>query len=345
MATLKDVARLTGLGLGTVSRALSGHPNVRPETRTKVEAAARQLGYSSNGLARALRRNRSYSVGLILPDLENEFYTTAASVVQARLATEGYRLLVSCNNNDAKVDKELLRSLVESRVDGIVHTPCTAAGADDVRASNPRLPVVEYARRSHARGVDSVIGDDERGAAEVVRHLAELGHRRIAMVAGPEGLSTTTDRERGFREACVRFGLPKRGCPVLHGSSYDADWGQRATELIVERHPGVTAIFTAGARSALGALLTLRARGLSVPRDMSLVGFLRPAWLDVSDPPLTSYALPLGEMSTVAANLLLERVQRPTADIDPEPRVIRFEGHLVVRQSTAAPRTHALPRS
>lgn len=342
VATLKDVAEHAGLGLGTVSRALSGHPNVRPETRRKVEEAARLLGYSSNGLARALRRNRSYSVGLILPDLENEFYTTAASVVQRLLRAEGYRLLVSCNNNSAEVDLELLRSLMESRVDGIVHAPCTPEGADSVRAANPRVPVVEYARRSSARGVDSVIGDDERGASEVVHHLAELGHRRIAMIAGPGELSTTVDRVRGFQDACVRLGLPKRGCPVLHGPSYDAQWGEAATNRILDRHPGVTAIFTSGARGSLGALKALREREVAVPSDLSLVGFLGPDWLDVTNPPLTRYVLPLAEMSTMTARLLLERMQHPREPHALEPNVMRFEGKLVVRESTAPPRAREL---
>ncbi|GAB3569407.1 LacI family DNA-binding transcriptional regulator [Amycolatopsis endophytica] len=342
MATLKDVAEYTGLGLGTVSRALSGHPNVRPETRRKVEAAARELGYSSNVLARALRRNRSYSAGLILPDLENEFYTTAASVVQRVLRTEGYRLLVSCNNNSADVDQELLRSLMESRVDGIVHVPCTSEGADAVRALDPRIPVVEYARRSSARGVDSVIGDDERGAAEVVRHLVDLGHRSIAMITGPADLSTTVDRVRGFHDACARSGLPKRGCPILHGPSYDVEWGEAATDRVLERHPAVTAIFVAGARGALGALKALRNRNLSVPSDLSLVGFLGSGWLDVTDPPLTRYVLPLEDMSAMTARLLLDRIQHPRDGRRTEPNVMRFEGRLMVRESTAPPRTHEL---
>jgi LacI family transcriptional regulator len=342
VTTLKDVAKHTGLGLGTVSRALSGHPNVRPETRKRVEEAARLLGYQSNGLARALRRNRSNSIGLIIPDLENEFYTTAASVVQSLLAEEGFRLVVSCSNNTPEADLGLLRNLVENRVDGIVHVPCTPEGADAVRASNPQIPVVEYARRSHARGVDSVIGDDERGSAEVVRHLVGLGHRRIAMIAGPAALSTTMDRVRGFQEACAKFKLPKRGCPVLHGSSYDAQWGETATYEILARHPDVTAIFASGSRGALGTLKALRAKGLSAPADMSVVGFLRPAWLEVSNPPLTSYALPLEQMSTMTAGLLLDRIQGRRTAGNGEPNVMRFEGRLVVRESTAAPRTHKL---
>jgi LacI family transcriptional regulator len=338
MATLKDVASHTGLGLGTVSRALSGHPNVRPETRRRVEAAARALGYQSNGLARALRSNRSNSIGLIIPDLENEFYTTAASVVQGLLATQGYRLVLSCSNNDPDADLELLSSLIENRVDGIVHVPCTPMGSDAVRATNPHVPIVEYARRSNARGVDSVIGDDERGSAEIVRHLVDLGHRRIAIIAGPPGLSTTTDRVSGFEQACGKYRLPKRGCPVLYGPAYDAQWGETATNDILDQHSDVTAIFASSSRGALGALKALRKRGLVVPKDMSIVGFLNPPWLDVSNPPLTTYELPLNDMGDTTARLLLDRIRRPRPTDSNEPSVQRFQGRLIVRESTTAPR-------
>jgi LacI family transcriptional regulator len=338
MTTLKDVAKQTGLGLGTVSRALSGHPNVRPETRRKVEAAARLLGYQSNGLARALRQNRSYSIGLIIPDLKNEFYTTAASVVQSMLATAGYRLIVCCSDNSPDVDVELLSSLIENRVDRIAHVPCTPEGSDAVRVMNPQVPIVEYARRSNARGVDSVLGDDERGSMEVIRHLTELGHRRIAVIAGPPELSTTIDRVKGFQEACTRFRLPKRGCPVLYGPSYDVQWGETATTEILDKYPDVTAIFASSSRCALGVLKALHRRELSVPRDMSVVGFLNPAWLDISDPPLTTYELPLTEMGDMTARLLLDRIRRPRTAASAEPTVMRFDGRLIVRQSTAEPR-------
>ncbi|MDQ1486306.1 MAG: LacI family transcriptional regulator [Actinomycetota bacterium] len=339
MATLKDIARETGLGLGTVSRALSGHANVSLETRQRVKRAAREMGYQSNGLARALRRNKTNSVGLIIPDLENDFYTTAASVVQRLLAAESVRLVVACSNNDPETDRELLTSLIESRVDGIIHVPCTARGSDEIRRLNPNLPIVEYARRSLARGVQSVIGDDERGSAKVVDHLVDLGHRKIALVVGPEGLSTTTDRVAGFEEAVGRHRLPKRSCPILYGPAYDSDWGQQATNELLDRHPDITAIFASSSRGALGALKTLRGRGLVVPRDISLVGFLNPAWLDVSDPPLTSYELPLDVMGDLATRLLLDRINRPDKPSDDQPQVVRLDGRLVIRSSTGPPRT------
>ncbi|WP_346055769.1 substrate-binding domain-containing protein [Amycolatopsis dongchuanensis] len=129
---------------------------------------------------------------------------------------------------------------------------------------------------------------------------------------------------------------------MLHGSSYDAQWGESATNVVLDRHSGVTAIFTGGSRAALGALKALRDRGLSVPSDMSLVGLLGPDWLDVTNPPLTRYVLPPAEMSTMTARLLLERLQHPRGAVPAEPNVMRFEGRLVVPDSTAPPRTHEL---
>lgn len=338
MTTLKDVAQVTGLGLGTVSRALSGHPNVRPETRRRVEAAAKELGYQSNGLARALRSNRSNSVGLIIPDLENEFYTTAAAVVQDLLANEGCRLVVCCSDNDPEMDRELLISLQGNRVDAIAHVPCSSEGSDVIRAQNPSLPIVEYARRSDSENVDSVLGDDERGSSLLTRHLLDLGHRSLAMIAGPKGLSTTVDRVAGFESACRNAGLRDADVHVLYGDSYDAEWGAEAVRLILDEHPGVTAIFASSSRGALGAIRELHRAGVDVPREMSMVGFLNPPWFDVCSPPITTYELPLQQMGHMTAQLLMRRIRREAAPHEPGHNVIRIQGRLIVRASTAVPR-------
>src|SRR5882757_1081813 len=143
VANLKDIAKETGLGLGTVSRALSGAPRVSPETRRRVEEAAERLGYRSNALARALRQSHSMTIGLVIPDMENEFYTSGAAILQEVLAAQGYQLVLCCSNNDPVTDAELLASLVEQRVAGIAHTPCSPAGARVARELSPGMPVVE----------------------------------------------------------------------------------------------------------------------------------------------------------------------------------------------------------
>jgi LacI family transcriptional regulator len=337
VANLKDIAKETGLGLGTVSRALSGAPRVSPETRRRVEEAAERLGYQSNGLARALRQSQSKAVGLVIPDIENEFYTSGAAILQEVFAAQGYRLVLCCSNSDPSTDAELLTSLVEQRVDGIAHTPCSPAGSQGIRKLSPRLPIVEYARRSELDTVDSVTGDEQRGSAEIVEHLVRLGHTSIAMIAGPTDLSTTAARVAGFQETCRRLRLRKRDCPVLTGT-YDAAWGKSATRRVLEEHPGVTAIYASSSRIVLGTLETLRELKIGIPEEMSVAGFLNPLWYEIASPPLTTYELPLKEMGAMAAQLLLQRINQANGTTLQEPRTVRFEGRLIVRESTGAPR-------
>ncbi|MCI3244885.1 LacI family DNA-binding transcriptional regulator [Streptomyces spinosisporus] len=343
VATLKDIAQETGLGLGTVSRALSGAPKVSPATRRKVEQAAKRLGYQTNALARALRQSQSKAVGLVIPDIENEFYTSGAAILQDVFAREGYRLVLCCSNSDPETDAELLASLVERRVDGIAHTPCSPQGAQVIRTLSPTLPIVEYARRSELDSVDSVTGDEQRGSAEIVDHLVGLGHASIAMITGPKDLSTTQARLAGFDDACRRQRLRRRDCPRLVGA-YDAEWGREATLRILRDHPGVTAIYASSSRIVLGVLETLREAGVSIPDDMSVVGFLNPRWYGVASPPLTTYELPLKEMGDIAARLLLQRIDAGSDQSSHERRSVRIEGRLVVRQSTSRPRVGPVPR-
>jgi LacI family transcriptional regulator len=162
------------------------------------------------------------------------------------------------------------------------------------------------------------------------------------MIAGPKGLSTTEDRVAGFRQACDQHGIAPDEGIVLHGPAYNAGWGETATYQILDDHPETTAIFASSSRGALGSLKALHARGVDIPSDMSIVGFLNPTWLDVSDPPLTTYELPLNEMGDMTARLLLRRIRNPTKDEPIEPNVVRFQGRLIVRASTAPPRHRSL---
>lgn len=342
MATLKDVAAASGLGLGTVSRALSGHANVHPATRRRVEEVARQLGYQPNVLARSLRRNSSKVIGLVIPDLENSFYTSGAAQIQEILAEEGYQLIVGCSSNDPGTDAALLLSLVERRVDGIAHVPCTPGGADQIRATNPKLPIVEYARRSSTEGVDSIVGDEVLGSQLLVQQLVDAGHSRIGMIAGPASQSTTTARVMGFLNGVRLAGLDSAECPVIHGS-YDPAWGEEGARRLLREHPRTTAIFASSSTIVLGAYRVLASLGIRIPQDVSVVGFLNPPWFDVLAPPVTTYELPLKDMGSMVADLLLKRIRSIEADDPlPEPRTVRLEGKLIPRASVARPRETAL---
>jgi LacI family transcriptional regulator, galactose operon repressor len=331
MTTIREVARASGFGQGTVSRALNGGPRVRPETRAHVIAVAEQLGYRPNPVAQALRTKSSRTVGLIVPDLQNEFFMAGAEVVQDRLAKSDYRLIVGCSNNNDQLDQTIMQSMAERRVDAILHVPCTRLGSTWLAAAFPDLPVVEFGRRSSRDDVDSVVGDEEIGAAKVVSHLVERGHSRIAMITGPSTLSTSKARIRGFRRGLRAAKLVAGQCPIS-SVEFTPRAAESATDDLLREHPDVTAIFAATSRGAAGVMRALHRRHILVPEDVSVVGFLDPEWFDSVHPSVTCYRLALSEMGTAAAILLLERLSQAAPR---RPRRLVVPGELMVRESTA----------
>lgn len=339
MATLRDVARHVGLSIATVSRALSGHPHVDEGTRRRVLNAAAEIGYQPNALARALRQSRTKTVGLVIPDILNDFYAECATVLQHELEQRGYRLILCISNSDPESDAGYLRTLVEHRVDAIVHVPCTEEGAHRSISAPKPIPVVELLRHTEHGRCDAVVTDDREGAAALTQHLIALGHRSIAMITGSSLFSTTRYRVEGYRDALRLGGLPLSEARIAYGE-YSRAFGYDATMEMMRARLRPTAIFSSGSPLTLGVLSALKELRLQIPGDVSLVCYEDPEWYAAQNPPLTCYALPLREMGRVAAELLMKRLAEDGAVA--EPQVMRFAGRLVVRGSTRAVRALAI---
>ena len=337
MATLRDVAKRVGLSAATVSRALSGHPYVDEQTRVRIVRAARELGYRPNALARALRVQTTRTIGLIIPDIRNDFYAESATVLQGALEEHGYRLILCISNSDPAHDRSYLRTLAEHRVDGIVHVPSSPTDARELEAGGRRIPVVELLRHSPDAPFDAVVSDDREGAAALTRHLLGLGHRRIAMLTGPDAFSTTRYRVEGYRGALREAGVDPADEIVLYGT-YSPASGRVQTRQVLAMRPPPTAIFSSGSPLTSGVLRALGDARVRIPDDLSLVAYEDPDWYAISSPALTCYALPLREMGRVAAEHIVARVTAGEG-VPPEPAVLRFSGRLVVRESTAPPRS------
>jgi LacI family transcriptional regulator len=337
MATLRDVAISAGLSPATASRALSGARYVDAGTRSRVMTAANALGYRPNALARALRAKQTMTVGLIVPDIRNDFYAETATVLQRAFEERGYRLLLCISNNEAQSDRSYLRTLTEFRVDAIVYVPSTPAGARDLLAAPKRIPIVELLRHSDEGRFDAIVSDDREGAIALTAHLLALQHRRIAMIAGPEPLSTTRYRVAGYREAMRGAGLAAR----VERGPYTPEHGYRATRDLLAHEAPPTAIFSSAAPLTVGVLRALKDLGASVPRDVSLAAFEDPEWYAAQNPPLTCYALPLREMALLAVDLVTRRLAEP-AEAARAPVTQRFTGRMIVRGSTAAPTASAI---
>jgi LacI family transcriptional regulator len=330
MATLRDVAADTGLSPATVSRALSGARYVEEATRARVVAAAQALGYRPNALARALRSKQTMTVGLIVPDIRNDFYAETASVLQGAFEERGYRLLLCISNNEAESDRSYLSTLAEFRVDAIVYVPSTPTGARGLLSAPKRIPIVELLRHTEEGLYDAIVSDDREGAVALTKHLVLLGHRRIAMIAGPESLSTTRYRIAGYREVMRAAGLAAR----IERGPYTPDHGYTATRDLLAAQAQPTAIFSSAGPLTVGVLRALKDLGAAVPADVSVVAFEDPEWYAAQNPPLTCYGLPLREMALLAVELVLKRLAEP-ADGERPPATLRFSGHLIVRGSTA----------
>ena len=334
MATLRDVARELGLSISTVSRALNGYPHIDERTRARVQRAAKALNYQPNALARALRQQETKTVGLIIPDILNLFYAEGAAVLQATLEEHGYRLVVCISNDNPDSDRSYLEALLQQRVDGIVHVPCTVAGARMVRDSS-MVPLVELNRCSDGGLFDAVLPDDRDGALRLTRYLLGLGHTRIAVIAGPEQYSTTIGRIAGVQEAYREAGVSFDELLIIPGQ-YTPAWGAEATRHVIAMERRPTAILAAGNQIVLGALQVLGNHRLRIPSDISLAGFDDPGWFAAWQPGITTYALPLREMGLVAAQLLLSRMTLPK-DSPSMATVTRLAGQLIVRESCARP--------
>lgn len=340
MTTLRDVAGELGLSISTVSRALNGHPHIDERTRKRVRQTAARLNYQPNVLARGLRNDQTKTIGLVIPDILNQFYAAGATILQSTLRQSGYRLIVCISNDDPATDRECLLELTQHRVDGIVHVPCTPDGAKALRDSSVSVPIVELNRCSEGGIFDAVIPDDREGAFQLAQHLIELGHRAIGVIVGNPSLSTTRARLHGFEDALRAANISLDGCPILHGD-YSKQWGKEAAEQLIQLHARPTAIFATGNQIVLGALQALEEAKLAVPNDISLIGFDDPDWFAVWRPAVTTYALPLQEMGLLAGRLLLDRMRVPQAE-QGMPTISRVSGRLMIRQSAAPPAEHAV---
>ena len=323
---LTDVAREAGVGYGTASRAISGRGSVDAATRGKVLAAAEKLGYRTNAMARALRENKTRTVGLIVPDIINEFYTESAAVLQNELDKSGYQLVVSTIGNDAEKERRAIESMLNRQVDAVVHVPVNP------RADFPKdYKVVELNRHSDLDR-PTVTSDDATGLKELVLHILDQGYRDIGIIVGPAELSTARDRKAGFINALeseatqqgIREELRYR---VVH-SRYSPTGGYDAFAEYAKDLPEI--IVPLSTQLTLGVLKATQERGIKIPNDLALSCYGVAEWLAVWGPGITVFAPDLPAMGAAAATQVLTLL-----DDSPLPHNhLSIPGQLIIRGTT-----------
>lgn len=305
--TIKDIAVHLGISHPTVSRALRDHPAIRKETRELVKKTARELGYIPHSGARMLRRTRSELIGVIFPDVQNDFYSKTMSTLAAAFLHHGYKLVLASSEDRPSVELEQIRSLREARVAGVIIAP-TAGLRKEAVSLLGSIPTVQLLRRHPALPAPVVSLDERAGIATAVHHLARKSHTRIGFIGSSNTLSTGRDRAQGYMQA-VRDASLALDRSLLFQGPPRPDFGYQSMLSLASSDEPPTAVIMASPELTVGGLLAIRELGMDVPRQLALIAYHDPDWFQLWGPGISCISLPVHDMASAAVSLLLGRMR------------------------------------
>jgi LacI family transcriptional regulator len=334
MANMKEIARLAGVSLGTVSHVLNNSARVREPMRQRVLEAVQAAGYQPSELARGLRRDKTNMIGMIMPDITNPFFPAVVRGAEDVAFSNGYRLILCNTDNDHSKELVHLNELRSYLPAGLIVIPSNfsdlTAQAESYRKVGTGVVCIDRLPRNW-KG-DSVTADNEHGAYHATQRLIQLGHVHLAAIAGPLHLTNAKERLEGFKRA-VREARVQVASEYIQETTFDKQGGYLKTLMLLKLIPRPTAIFAGNDMIALGALLAIREAGLNCPKDVSLMGFDDLDLAVTTNPSLSSVSQSGYQLGTTAARILIDRIQ---GDTSPAKHVV-LETSLNLRDSVAAP--------
>jgi LacI family transcriptional regulator len=329
-ATIRDVAERAGVSIATVSRVFSGGARVTEDIGRRLRAAALSVNYQPNRVARNLRVRQTRTVGVIVPDIENPFYTSVIGGIEEVLQASEYSLLLANSNENPKREQANVRTFQGEGVAGIIFasTGDTAIYSQLLAAS---VPLVAVSRVPEDLRIDTVSVANRAGARSAIEHLVKLGHKRIGFISGPSWITTAKERVLGYEE-----GLSAAGIGVDRGLIQYADFRQRggyeAMRELLRLKKVPSAVFVGSNLMTLGALQAIHEDGIRIPEDLAVVGFDDLPWAVSLNPPLTAVAQPAYQVGLTAARLLLDRLGNRNRAV----RNVVLETSLTIRASCGA---------
>jgi LacI family transcriptional regulator len=333
ISTIRDVAKLAGVSPITVSRVINNAAYISEETRRKVEEAIATLDYVPNTLSQSLRFKKTHTIALIISDITNPFWTTISRGVEDASSEQNLHVII-CNTDERREKLEnYINLLLQRRVDGMLIAPSEENAPEVIaRIQKQHVPLVVLDRAVPGLEVDVVRSDSVQGAYELTRYLLELGHRRIAMLTGPLGISTSWQRVQGYRKALQDHGLAVDESLIVRGV-FRQDGGYSMTQTVMQSPNPPTALFTANNFIALGSLKALNEMNLRIPDDVSMVSFDEMPFDGYQKPFMTLAAQAPYEMGFQAARLLVKLMQ---GEEKPGGRDILLPIQIMIRQSCRA---------
>jgi LacI family transcriptional regulator len=335
--TIQDVARLATVSVATVSAVINGTVPVSPARTKRVRDAMEALDYHPDHVARSLKTGKTQAIGMVVPDVTNPFYPEVIRGVEQAAERAGYSIIFCNSNEDPEQERRGLQTLIARRVDGALIACCdnTSTTYDLVMRRN--IPAVFLDRIPAGVNAPRISTDNFKAGLVATRHLLELGHERIAVVAGRMNLSPHVDRIEGFRKAMQEAGLPVKDEYFCTGS-LSSDTGYVIGKRLLELECRPTAIFCTNNKTLLGLVRALGESQVKCPEEVSILGFDDFAWTENFHPKLTTIVQPAHELGRRGTEMLIQEIKRQEGDVGPvssEP--ILLEAQLCIRQSTAPP--------
>jgi len=331
--TLTDIAKELGISASTVSRALSDHPDINAETKKNVKRLAKEYYYKPNSIAQSLKNNRTTIIGVIVPEIQHDFFSSAISGIEEVAYHSGYTIIV-CQSNE-NFEREVVNTnvLIQQRVAGIVASISqNTKNSDHFQGVLDRgIPLVFFDRACSDIEVSKVIIDDAKSAFDAVNHLTEKGYKKIAHFAGPKELEICKLRLKGYSEALKKAKIPYIEELICYGGLHETD-GYNSMDKLLKENIIPDAIFAVNDPVAVGAFQRIKEAGLKIPSDVGIVGFSNNKITALVDPPLTTVDQPSFEMGKKAAEILVSMIENENQAL--KPKNIVLEAKLIVRSST-----------
>ena len=306
-ATMKDIARRTGLGLATISSYFNGG-NVREKNRIKIEEAIEELHYEVNEVARGLKTNATRTIGVVIPELNNTFCAEIITGMEDVLRSHGYATIVCDCRTDKKLEREAVEFLTRRRVDGIINMPVDEEGNHLKRFQKTGKPIVLIDRKIQGIDCDSVLVDNKKAAEDAVRYFIGRGHRNIGIIGGPEEVFTAQERMAGYYKALESAGIPVSESLIWHGD-YTIQGGVRGLEELVQNNPEMTAVFVTNYEMTMGAMIGVNELGIRIPEQLSMIGFDNLQFARACNPKLTIVAQPTDGIAREVAKVMLNHLE------------------------------------
>ena len=306
-ATMKDIARRTGLGLATISSYFNGG-NVREKNRIKIEEAIEELHYEVNEVARGLKTNATRTIGVVIPELNNTFCAEIITGMEDVLRSHGYATIVCDCRTDKKLEQEAIEFLIRRRVDGVINMPVDEEGNHLKRFQKMGKPIVLIDRKIQGIDCDSVLVDNKKAAEDAVRYFIGRGHRNIGIIGGPEEVFTAQERMAGYYKALESAGIPVRESLIWHGD-YTIQGGVRGLEELVQNNPKMTAVFVTNYEMTMGAMIGVNELSIRIPEQLSMIGFDNLQFARACNPKLTIVAQPTDGIAREVAKVMLNHLE------------------------------------